>query len=85
MCLWSIPNFSFHLPDGCLGDVVEPDIDEQARGGEAGAVDGGEGVGEVLFLGGGEEDGVVDFVVRHCCGWSVVGWRGFDFVCLLSV
>ena len=53
--------------EGGVGDVGELDVDEHARGGEAGAVQVGDGGGEVLFLGLGEEDCVVDFVVGHCC------------------
>jgi hypothetical protein len=45
-------------------------------------VQGGDGVGEVLFLGLGEEDGVVDFVVGHCCCWW--GWVSFFEIRLLS-
>lgn len=50
----------------CLGDVCICDVDEHFRGGEFGAVDARDGEGEVVFLGGGEGDGVLDFVEGHC-------------------
>lgn len=52
--------------EGCARDVGEPDVDEHARGAEARAVQVGDGGREVLLLGLGEEDCVVDFVVGHC-------------------
>ena len=61
------------LPERCVRNVGEFDVDEHARGGEAGAVQVGDGGGEVLFLGLGEEDCVIDFVVGHCCCFLWVG------------
>lgn len=45
--------------------VVEGDVDEGAGRGEGGAVECGDGCCEVGKLGGGEWDGVVDFVEGH--------------------
>lgn len=39
--------------EGGRGDVGVFDVHEEARGGEARAVDGGDSGGEVVFLGGG--------------------------------
>jgi hypothetical protein len=66
--------------EGHEGDVGEADVDEEARGGEAGSVQGCDSVGEVGFLGFGEGADVVDFVVGHCCWgydeWWLLVWFG---------
>lgn len=52
--------------DRCIGGGgVEGDIHERARGGEGGAVEGGDGGGEGLLLIRGEGGGVVDGVEGH--------------------
>jgi hypothetical protein len=54
--------------EGHVGDVGEFDVDEEPRCHEAFGVEFGYGIGHVILLGFREEDGVVDFVVGHCCG-----------------
>lgn len=53
--------------EGGLGDVGEFYVDEEAWGGEFGAVNGGDRGSQLVFLAFGEGDAVVYFVVGHPC------------------